>query len=239
LIELLVVIAIIAILAGLLLPALATAKERSKRAACINNIRQFIIAATIYADDHEDWLPRGGTDNMAPEDTHTPILSKVAQEAFLKYSGGVQVLDCPSLVRWFKKKEGWRFHEDYGIAIGYNYLGGHFNTPWPPVAGVTNQWTSPQSASDEGSMPLVADLNVHSYGFQRILAPHTARGPVVIEEAHFDQHPEAYEMTARDIGAQGGNVGRLDGSVRWKDISDMRVYRGSQLWDDSGCFGMW
>ena len=30
-----------------------------------------------------------------------------------------------------------------------------------------------------------------------------------------------------------------DGSVRWKDISDMRVYRGSQLWDDSGCFGMW
>jgi prepilin-type N-terminal cleavage/methylation domain-containing protein len=57
LIELLVVIAIIAILAGILIPSLASAKNRANRTACTNNLRQLGIGVSMYADGADDKLP--------------------------------------------------------------------------------------------------------------------------------------------------------------------------------------
>jgi prepilin-type N-terminal cleavage/methylation domain-containing protein len=90
LIELLVVIAIIAILAALLLPALARAKDRARSMACVNNGRQLALASHLYAGDGDDrfcdtFVVRG--DN---------VIRRAWFNLLLPYTGTTNLLRCPA-----------------------------------------------------------------------------------------------------------------------------------------------
>jgi prepilin-type N-terminal cleavage/methylation domain-containing protein/prepilin-type processing-associated H-X9-DG protein len=72
-IELLVVIALIAVLAGLLLPALGRSKAKAHNAACVNNLRQLGIATRAYADENQERLPSAEILPTQPIDPQNPL----------------------------------------------------------------------------------------------------------------------------------------------------------------------
>jgi prepilin-type N-terminal cleavage/methylation domain-containing protein len=94
LIELLVVIAIITILAAMLLPALARAKARARRTACINNLRQIGVSYSLWADDHRQRYPwvvdagDGGTMRVPGVCQHAQVIAD--------YLVTPKTLHCPS-----------------------------------------------------------------------------------------------------------------------------------------------
>lgn len=89
LIELLVVIAIIAILAAILFPVFARAREKARQSSCSSNLKQIALAGLQYSQDYDERLPFGYTST-------TGIGAWPWYDIMLPYMKNIQILECPS-----------------------------------------------------------------------------------------------------------------------------------------------
>ena len=212
LIELLVVIAIIAILAAMLLPALSRAKQKAKRIACVNNLRQAILSVHMYGLDHREWVPSGRDNNGA---WHSIRISSQSYSNLVSYTGNFQIMDCPNFTFGTQR----RYDGRWGYLVGYNYLGDANMDGWAKRAKF--YWYSPRRTTEAGTNYIIADAN--HWGGSLLMAPHTKSGGAFqVNGSAFTRAQGNGLVDSSDVDAAGGNVGKMDGSASWWNIEDMK-----------------
>ena len=246
LVELVVVITIAAVLSALLLPALASAKEKSRRAVCKSNMRQLYVVFSMYAGDNSQVLP-SGADNEG--NYHSIRLSDQNYTNLMSgYAGGVSnIFYCPNLV-FNAGPSGVGAHDRYGYVIGYSYLA---VTIPPNTHGADYQVESMNLTADAPTNKLLADANYWASGqyasIQSVTSPLLRMAPHTIAGANTAQVPSATVLVpagatnSAGLGAMGGNVELFDGSVTWWAIGSMKTYPASSVPAGNGtdAYGNW
>jgi prepilin-type N-terminal cleavage/methylation domain-containing protein len=218
LIELLVVIAIIAILAAMLLPALAKAKERAKRISCLNNLRQLTVGMTIYAVDNDDKVMPVGSGNQCPYILSDPGVQTAKAVGLIVNSNTPSVWGCPNrlgLPFWDATYSQW----DLGLC----YFGGL--TSWKNAAGTFTSHSPVKLSNSKPYWVLAADSLLWNGSANRWMdksdeAP--GRPPLY---QNIPPHPKGNSKSA-----DGGNQTYADGSAAWVKFDRMlRLIRFSGI----------